>query len=162
MEQLSPSTASSATNISYSANQYCIFPQTANYNTGPFPLISLPSTASNLVTPTTLPFQIPSLEIKSEVAASSRSSIAGDSEVPTDSAYSSEHENTPEQQGTSSISNQGISVNNNDEELWKSFHKIGNEMIVTRPGRLDHAKIANYDISQFEFFSKYIHNMYIA
>ena len=28
-----------------------------------------------------------------------------------------------------------ITVHLNDEELWKSFHKVGNEMIVTKPGR---------------------------
>lgn len=67
---------------------------------------------------------------------------------PTDSAYNSEHEHTPEEQDNSKASEEeepteekeeeeeeGIRVKLQEANLWKSFHKVGNEMIVTKPGR---------------------------
>ena len=58
---------------------------------------------------------------------------------PPDSAYNSEHEHSPEQPEESpdspSKEESSIKVKLIEEELWKSFHKIGNEMIVTKPGR---------------------------
>ncbi len=58
-----------------------------------------------------------------------------------DSAYNSGHENTPEQleaaqqQAKSKPAPPTITVLLSEEELWKAFHKVGNEMIVTKPGR---------------------------
>ena len=37
--------------------------------------------------------------------------------------------------GASSIPAHGITVNLLDKELWKMFNSIGNELIVTKPGR---------------------------
>lgn len=54
--------------------------------------------------------------------------------ISTDSAYNSEHEETREEpQGSSQKRN--VRVTMIDEKMWKRFNAIGNEMIVTKPGR---------------------------
>lgn len=57
-----------------------------------------------------------------------------DPDPPVDSAYNSEHENTPEQDAANQLSRR-ITATLLDEKLWKCFYKTGNEMIVTKPGR---------------------------
>ena len=55
-------------------------------------------------------------------------------DVP-DSAYNSENENSPEQQISSQSLERKVTVNLPDKKIWKKFYLIGNEMIVTKPGR---------------------------
>lgn len=98
-----------------------------------------------------LPFSVvhqeePSITEKQEDAAEEQGATAAEEEndkeevqVPTtaDSAYSSGHENTPEQPEAAqqARSTGQITVFISEEDLWKAFDKVGNEMIVTKPGR---------------------------
>lgn len=51
-----------------------------------------------------------------------------------DSAYNSEHEHSPEQ-AEGAVALPSITAKLAQEQLWKSFCEVGNEMIVTKPGR---------------------------
>ena len=57
----------------------------------------------------------------------------------TDSAYNSEHEHTPEQQDGEQPKSKNpefrIAASPLQPDLWRAFNKVGNEMIVTKPGR---------------------------
>jgi hypothetical protein len=62
--------------------------------------------------------------------------VQGQGHKPTDSAYNSEHEHSPEQQeGNKEKQDMSIDARPAQTDLWKSFSKVGNEMIVTKPGR---------------------------
>lgn len=72
---------------------------------------------------------------QASVIASGRSEK---SQKLTDSAYNSEHEHTPEQQQGQQAKLQKpttIGARPVQAELWRSFNRVGNEMIVTKPGR---------------------------
>lgn len=67
---------------------------------------------------------------------SSSGETSSDSSPAADSAYCSEYESTPaEQENPPSQLSKKITAILLDEELWQSFNRIGNEMIVTKPGR---------------------------
>lgn len=68
--------------------------------------------------------------VQASVIASSKGS-----QKLTDSAYNSEHEQTPEQQEGHHVKELIIGARPVQADLWRSFNTIGNEMIVTKPGR---------------------------
>ena len=115
----------------YNARQYCILPHQENYSR-PFCSTHPPPPLSSYGTD-----KKDSTTQQGDDTEMQGSSKSGVKRVMNciDSAYSSEHENTPEQQDATLSLSKGISVTLLDEDLWKSFHKIGNEMIVTKPGR---------------------------
>lgn len=78
-----------------------------------------------------------SMESAQQQTSSNVQATASSSQKPTeDSAYNSEHEHSPEQPvGEQAVAPISISAKLAQEQLWKSFNKIGNEMIVTKPGR---------------------------
>ena len=78
----------------------------------------------------------------SKVTTASRSKLG--SEVPIDSAYSTEHEKSPDQSASAAKEKETkrrpqpakkLTAKLQDDEMWKVFNKLGNEMIVTKPGR---------------------------
>lgn len=64
---------------------------------------------------------------------------SGRASQSTDSAYNSEHERTPEQDcqppKQKKAAELRIVASPLQADLWRAFNKVGNEMIVTKPGR---------------------------
>lgn len=68
-----------------------------------------------------------------ENAESEETSESG-SNTPTDSAYSSDNHQSAISQ-SSALPFRRITASLQNKALWKTFKRMGNEMIVTKPGR---------------------------
>lgn len=140
MEETSSATSSIDT------TQSCIYPSSSgnyyeDYQPNHSKVLSIEAASSDQ-----LPVATVQQDANPEVQATSTNGERRCELLLSDSAYNSEHEDTPEQSeaAPAQASDRKITATLLDEELWKSFNKIGNEMIVTKPGRWVQIKQCSY------------------
>lgn len=121
-----------------------LLPHTSSYPREQIPASLPSSTVASLAQSSSSSFSKSSVQKKKHsskvqtiTTASSSSSKKGP-EIPIDSAYSTEHEKSPDQEKEAKRKPQPakkFTAKLQDDDMWKVFYKLGNEMIVTKPGR---------------------------